>query len=124
MRLVFRCQFCERAPDPLTQLSLEAQAREILWGQYLDVGAGTDRWRVWHGRGFYGPTRYACPDHRADLCAEIRFHYGSLGWHPWKKPPYPASLRSADTDHAWPPSKFGLGSLGGAYMGGRDLRHG
>ncbi|MEA2232726.1 MAG: hypothetical protein QOD83_2542 [Solirubrobacteraceae bacterium] len=27
--------------------------------------------------------RYACPDHRGDLVAYLREHYGALGPHPW-----------------------------------------
>ncbi|MDQ3849277.1 MAG: hypothetical protein M3296_01495 [Actinomycetota bacterium] len=115
VRLRFRCGYCDRVPDPLTQLSLEAQAQEMLWGQYLDVGP--EKWLVWHGRGFYGPTRYACPDHRGDLTAEVRTHYGTLGPHPWKMPPYPSSMRTADTDRAWPPAKFGLAAYGVVWKG-------
>ena len=58
------------------------------------------RWLVWHGRGPFGPIRYACPDHRGDLTAYLREHYGSIGWHPWKMPPYPRTRRSRDTEHA------------------------
>ena len=47
------------------------------------------------------PARYACEEHRGDLVAFLREHYGTLGFHPWKRPPYPHSLESADTDHAW-----------------------
>ncbi len=98
VRVVFRCQFCDEQPDPLTQLSLEAQLRELVWGQYLDAHPG--RWLVWHGRGLYGPARYACPEHRGDLVAYLRYHYGTVGWHPWKRPPYPSSCRTSDTDRA------------------------
>ena len=84
--LVFRCQFCERRADPLTQLSLEKTVRQVEFGTYID--AMPERWLVWHGRGPYGPARYACPDHRGDLVAYLREHYGTLGAHPWKRPPY------------------------------------
>ncbi len=97
-RLVFRCQYCDRQPDPLTQVSLEHTVAEVVWGAYLD--AMPERWLVWHGKGLYGPTRYACPDHRGDLTAFLRAHYGTIGWHPWKRPPYPTTLRSADTERA------------------------
>jgi hypothetical protein len=106
----FRCQFCDREPDALTQLSLESQMQEMLWGQYLDMWP--ERWLVWTGRGFYGPRRYACPDHRGDLTAELRNHYGTLGAHPWKMGPYPTTMRTDETDRAWPPSKYGLPGLG------------
>ena len=45
-----------------------------------------------------GPTRYACPEHRGDLTAYLREHYGTLGWQPWKMPPYPITRRSRDTE--------------------------
>ena len=51
VKFIFRCQFCDAAADPLTQMALD--------------------------------------------------HYGTIGFHPWKRPPYPSSLASADTDHAW-----------------------
>jgi hypothetical protein len=84
--LVFRCQFCERRADPLTQVSLEKTVRRPELGTYID--AMPERWLVWHGRGPYGPARYACPEHRGDLVAYLREHYGTLGAHPWKRPPY------------------------------------
>lgn len=98
VRLIFRCQFCAAVPDAETQRSLEGQLRELVCGEYLDALPG--RWLVWHGRGPFGPIRYACPDHRGDLTAYLREHYGSIGWHPWKMPPYPRTRRSRDTEHA------------------------
>jgi hypothetical protein len=73
-------------PDPLTQRCLEEQLQEFLFGEYLD--AAPERWLIWHGRGIFGPTRYACPDHRGDLKADLREHYGTLGWHPWAMGPH------------------------------------
>jgi hypothetical protein len=99
VRFVFRCDFCERLPDPLTQLSAEKAVMELTWGAYQDLMP--ERWLMWHGRGLYGQTRYACPDHRSNLVAFLREHYGTIGWHPWKRPPYPSSLHSGDTDRAW-----------------------
>ena len=96
---IFRCQYCEAQPDPLTQLRLQGAMREFVWGAYQNALPG--RWLIWHGRGLYGPARYACPEHRGDLVAYLREHYGTIGFHPWKRPPYPNSLASADTDHAW-----------------------
>jgi hypothetical protein len=96
---IFRCQFCSEQPDPLTQLRLQGAMREFVWGAYQNALPG--RWLIWHGRGLYGPARYACPEHRGDLVAYLREHYGTIGFHPWKRPPYPNSLESSDTDHAW-----------------------
>jgi hypothetical protein len=96
---IFRCQYCEAQPDPLTQLRLQGAMREFVWGAYQNALPG--RWLIWHGRGLYGPARYACPEHRGDLVAFLREHYGTIGFHPWKRPPYPNSLASDDTDHAW-----------------------
>jgi hypothetical protein len=96
---IFRCQYCDAQPDPLTNLRLRGAMREFVWGAYQNAMPG--RWLIWHGRGLYGPARYACPDHRGDLVAYLRQHYGTIGFHPWKRPPYPNSLESDDTDHAW-----------------------
>jgi hypothetical protein len=96
---IFRCQFCSERPDPLTQLSLTSAMRESTWGAYQDALPG--RWLFFHGRGLYGPARYACPDHRGELVAFLRVHYGSIGFHVWKRPPYPSSLAHAGTDQAW-----------------------
>jgi hypothetical protein len=85
-RIIFRCQFCDARPDPLTQLSLEKTLGEPEFGTYID--AMPERWLVWHGRGPYGPPRHACAAHRGDLVAYLREHYGTLGPHPWARPPY------------------------------------
>jgi hypothetical protein len=98
VRMIFRCQFCDAMPDPETHASLVRQLHELVFGEYLDALPG--RWLVWHGQGPLGPRRYACPDHRGELTAYLRVHYGSVGWQPWKMPPYPSSLRSADTERA------------------------
>ena len=98
VKVVFRCQFCDAAPDPGTQRNLEAGLRELLFGRYLDVPPG--RWLVWHGRGPLGPTRYACPAHRGELTAFLREHYGSVAPFPWRRPPYATTGRSADTEKA------------------------
>jgi hypothetical protein len=97
-RLIFRCQFCDALPDSESQRALERQLRELVFGEYLDILPG--RWLAWHGRGPLGPTRYACPEHRGDLTAYVREHYGTIAPHPWKMPPYPTTLRSADTARA------------------------
>jgi len=97
-RVIFRCQFCNTPPDSETQLTLERQLRELVFGEYLDAPPG--RWLAWHGRGPLGPTRYACAAHRGELTAYVREHYGTVAPHPWKRPPYPTTLRSADTERA------------------------
>jgi hypothetical protein len=30
------------------------------------------------------------------LTAYLRNHYGTVGWHPWKRPPYPTTVRNDD----------------------------
>jgi hypothetical protein len=107
VRVRFRCQFCDNAPDPETQLGLEHGLRELVFGEYLDVLPA--RWLVWHGRGPLGPTRYACADHRGDLVAYVREHYGTIARHPWKMPPYETSHRSSDTEVAI--ARGGLSSM-------------
>jgi hypothetical protein len=94
----FRCQFCNADPDAETQRSLERGLRELVFGEYLEAPPG--RWLVWHGRGPLGPMRYACAEHRGDLVAHVREHYGTLASQPWKMPPYATSRRSADTERA------------------------
>ncbi len=79
-RLVFRCQLCDREPDEATYRGLTAQLQELRFGEYVDASPGG--WLVWHGRGPYGPNRYACREHRAALRDFVRKHYGTLGWHP------------------------------------------
>jgi hypothetical protein len=98
VRVRFRCQFCDAAPDPEAQRRLERGLRELVFGEYLD--APPDRWLVWHGRGPLGPTRYACQEHRGDLVAHVREHYGTVAPHPWKMPPYATTRRSSDTEKA------------------------
>jgi hypothetical protein len=98
VRVRFRCQFCDALPDAPTQAQLERGLRELVFGEFLDVPPG--RWIVGHGRGPLGPIRYACADHRGDLVAYVREHYGTIAHHPWKMPPYPTSRRSRDTERA------------------------
>ena len=97
-RLIFRCEFCKAAPDPATQRSLERQLREMAFGQYVEVPPAG--WLCWHGGGPLGPRRYACAEHRGELTAYLREHYGTIAPHPWKRPPYPTSVRSPDTERA------------------------
>lgn len=97
-RVVFRCEFCDAQPDEPTQRTLEHSLRELGFGEYLE--APPERWLVWLGGGPLGPRRYACGDHRGDLVAYLREHYGTVAPHPWKRPPYPDSVRSTDTEKA------------------------
>lgn len=97
--LRFRCQFCDAQPDPLTQLSLVAAMRQTTLGEYQDALPG--RWLVFHARGLFGPPRYACAEHRRDLVAYLREHYGAVGFQVWRRPPYPSSLAHSDVERAW-----------------------
>lgn len=97
-RLIFRCQFCDAVPDPAGQRALERQLRQPAFGCYLEIEPG--RWLAWHGGGPLGPTRYACGAHRGELTAYLREHYGTVAPHPWKRPPYPHTLRTDDTERA------------------------
>lgn len=80
VRLVFKCQFCVAEPDPETRRSLELEVMDFEWGLFTD--ALPSGWLVWHGKGIYGQTRYACQNCRIKLRDYVRFHYGNLGWHP------------------------------------------
>jgi hypothetical protein len=97
-RVIFSCEFCTTAPDAQTQKTLEHQLRELAFGQYVEILPG--RWLVWHGRGPLGPRRYACAEHRGELTAYLREHYGTVAPHPWKRPPYPTTVRTRDTERA------------------------
>jgi hypothetical protein len=96
--VIFRCEICGERPDPETQIALEHQLLDLRHGEYVDAGYGPPApWLTWHGRGIYGPHRYACGEHRGELKAVIREHYGGLGWHPWAKGPHPwAGRRGTD----------------------------
>lgn len=85
--MVFRCQFCECRPDPATHGELMAQLEDAFFGRYVD--AAPSRWLTWHGQGPLGPKRYACPEHRGELTAYLRFHYGTVAPNAWKMGPYP-----------------------------------
>jgi hypothetical protein len=98
VNVVFRCEICGARPDSETQRALEQQLLDLRHGEYVDAGPGPPApWLTWHGRGMYGPHRYACGVHRGELKAEIREQYGTLGWHPWAKDPHPwAGRRGTD----------------------------
>jgi hypothetical protein len=97
--VVFECEICGARPDPETQRALERQLLDLRHGEYVDADPG--RWLTWHGRGMYGPQRYACSGHRGELKALLREHYGTLGWHPWATGPHPwAGRRGTDRARA------------------------
>ena len=72
VKVVFRCEICGCAPGVDTQKSLERQLLDLRHGEYVD--AEPERWLSWHGRGIYGPNRYACGNHRGELKALVREH--------------------------------------------------
>jgi hypothetical protein len=78
--LVFRSQFRGVAPDPELEHSLTGQPQALGFREYVDAGPGD--WLVWPGRGPYGPTRYACTEHRVGRRDFVRRRYGVIGWHP------------------------------------------
>jgi hypothetical protein len=93
--VVFVCEHCGCRPDPETQRDLERQLLDLRHGEYVDAEPG--RWLTWHGRGIYGPVRYACGDHRGELKALVREEYGTVGRRPWDKGPHPwAGRRGTD----------------------------
>jgi hypothetical protein len=79
-RFVFRCDFCDVEPDEETHRNLTSQLAELRSGEFVNMPPGG--WLVWHGKGIYGPTRYACGEHRVALRTFVREHYGTIGWHP------------------------------------------
>ena len=103
VKVRFKCEICGRGPDAETQVALERQLLDLRHGEYVDAGDGPPApWLTWHGRGIYGPTRYACGAHRGELKALLREHYGTLGWHPWAKGPHPwAGRRGTDRARAF-----------------------
>jgi hypothetical protein len=103
--VVFSCEICGVRPDPPTQTALEQQLLDLRHGEYVDAGpthpGAPAPWLTWHGRGMYGPVRYACGEHRGELKALVRAHYGTLGWHPWARGPHPwAGRRGSDRARA------------------------
>jgi hypothetical protein len=81
VRLVFRCETCGAIADDATRSSLEHELLDPRFGEYVDAEPG--HWLIWHGRGLYGATRFACGAHRGELKAVLREDYGTLGRHPW-----------------------------------------
>ena len=81
MRLIFRCETCGRTPEEPTRRALARELLDPRFGEYVD--AEPEHWLIWHGRGLYGATLFACPEHRGELKAYLREHYGTIGRHPW-----------------------------------------
>lgn len=81
MKLIFRCQTCGRMPDEATRASLERELMDPRFGEYVDAEPG--HWLIWHGRGLYGAALFSCVEHRGELKAFLREHYGTIGRHPW-----------------------------------------
>jgi len=95
VRVIFRCETCGCSPDHETHADLLRQLLDLRHGEYVDAEPG--RWLTWHGRGIYGPTRYACGRHRGELKAYVREVYGTVGPRPWDKGPHPwAGRRGTD----------------------------
>jgi hypothetical protein len=98
VRVLFRCELCGAEPDADTRIMLEQQLQELLVGEYLNAEPG--HWLVWYGGGPYGRNRYACQQHRGELKAYLREHYGTLGWHPWAMGPHPSRSAKPATRQA------------------------
>lgn len=109
-RLIFRCEFCRTEPDQITQISIERQLLHFRFGQYVDCGPGG--WLIWHGRGPYGPTLYACLGHRKTLRAYVIKHYDG------------PQARSTTTYPSLPPDNLAAARRRARYRGWAPLRGG
>ena len=83
VKIVFRCEVCGARPDPATRISLECMLLDLRHGEYVDAAAGGSP--TWHGRPIYGPRVWPVASTAANSKAQLREHYGSLGWHPWAR---------------------------------------
>jgi hypothetical protein len=88
VRVLFRCEHCDALPDPATERTLGGQLCDRTFGEYQDAQPGG--WLIWTAGGPLGSKRYACPQHRDDLVAYLRRHYGAVRCGVWKTEPYPA----------------------------------
>ena len=68
---------------------VEPVLEALVYDHQLAYDVEPERWLVWHGRGLYGRTMWACGEHRGELKALVRELYGTLGWHPWAMGPHP-----------------------------------
>ena len=111
-RLVFRCEICGVEPDTETQTCLEEQLLHPRFGEYVD--GEPSRWLIWHGRGLYGRTLYSCDEHRGELKAFLREHYGTIGPHHGPFARLLAWLPTEKTRAGWPAprSQVGISRLG------------
>jgi hypothetical protein len=66
VRVIFRCEICERAPDRETPIALEHQLLDLRHGEYVDADPGNRL--TWHGRGSKARPRYACGSHLNSTC--------------------------------------------------------
>ena len=81
VKLIFRCEICGGTAAEKTREALEHELLDPRFGEYVD--AEPEHWLIWHGKGLYGATLYSCAEHRGDLKAYLREHYGTIGRHPW-----------------------------------------
>lgn len=95
VRLIFRCETCGCGPDQATQACLERELLDPRFGEYVDAEPG--HWLIWHGRGLYGAALFSCAEHRGELKAFLREHYGTIGRHPWAMQSQPGGRQ---IDHA------------------------
>ncbi len=99
VKVLFRCDHCDARPDGVTQRTLERHLRDLAIGKYFDAQPGS--WLVWTAGGAFGSRRCACPEHRDDLVAYLRRHYGGRGsGGVWDSEPFAA---------LWPHGFSGLG---------------
>ena len=98
IRMIYRCKFCDAVPDVATQEGIEFSMAHPVFGEFRD--ASPARWLLWFGKGLYGTSLVACPEHRGELVAYLRETYGTVGWHPWKMGPYQSTWEKRGNDPA------------------------
>lgn len=88
VKVLFRCDHCDARPDGVTQSTLERHLRDRTLGRYFDAQPGN--WLIWTAGGPFGSRRYACAEHRDELIAYLRRHYGARGSGAWASEPFEA----------------------------------
>ncbi len=88
VKVIFGCERCDARPDRATQRTLERHLRDRTLGQFFDAQPGG--WLTWTAGGPFGSRSYACAEHRAELVARVRRHYGGRGGGVWADEPYPS----------------------------------